>query len=69
MIPTLNQNSKQHVNPAGKKVVSIAMQGGGAHGAFSWGVLDKLLEDALAATPAYMTLVRAKSRGMSNAKV
>lgn len=30
---------------------------------------DKLLEDALAATPAYMTLVRAKSRGMSNAEV
>lgn len=45
MVPTLDQNAKQHVNPAGKKVVSIAMQGGGAHGAFSWGVLDKLLED------------------------
>ena len=45
MIPTINQNTKQHVNPAGKKVVSIAMQGGGAHGAFSWGVLDRLLED------------------------
>ena len=40
MVPTINQNTKQHVNPAGKKVVSIAMQGGGAHGAFSWGVLD-----------------------------
>lgn len=45
MIPTLDQNKKQHTNPAGKKVISIAMQGGGAHGAFSWGVLDKLLED------------------------
>src|SRR2546425_7333829 len=24
---------------------SLAMQGGGAHGAFGWGVLDKLAED------------------------
>lgn len=28
-----------------KKKVAIALQGGGAHGAFAWGVLDKLLED------------------------
>jgi NTE family protein len=28
-----------------KKKVAIACQGGGSHGAFSWGVLDKLLED------------------------
>jgi len=26
-------------------VVSLALQGGGAHGAFTWGVLDTLLED------------------------
>lgn len=26
--------------------VSLALQGGGAHGAFTWGVLDALLEDA-----------------------
>jgi len=26
------------------KVVNLALQGGGAHGAFTWGVLDKLLE-------------------------
>ena len=25
--------------------VSVALQGGGAHGAFTWGVLDRLLED------------------------
>lgn len=29
----------------GKKQVALALQGGGAHGAFTWGVLDKLLED------------------------
>jgi NTE family protein len=28
-----------------KKPVNIALQGGGSHGAFSWGVLDRLLED------------------------
>ncbi len=28
-----------------KKKVAIAIQGGGAHGAFSWGALDRLLED------------------------
>lgn len=27
------------------KRVNVALQGGGAHGAFSWGVLDKILED------------------------
>ncbi|MGH8729760.1 MAG: patatin-like phospholipase family protein [Burkholderiales bacterium] len=28
-----------------KKIVSLALQGGGPHGAFTWGVLDRLLED------------------------
>lgn len=28
-----------------KKKVAIALQGGGAHGAFAWGVADKILED------------------------
>jgi Patatin-like phospholipase len=30
----------------GKKKVNLALQGGGLHGAFTWGVLDYLLEDA-----------------------
>jgi len=30
---------------AAKKPVNLALQGGGAHGAFTWGVLDCLLED------------------------
>ena len=29
----------------GKKRVNLALQGGGAHGAFTWGVLDELLHD------------------------
>ncbi len=28
-----------------QKTINIALQGGGAHGAFTWGVLDKILED------------------------
>jgi NTE family protein len=30
---------------AARKRVNLALQGGGAHGAFTWGVLDRLLED------------------------
>jgi NTE family protein len=30
---------------APNKAVNLALQGGGAHGAFTWGVLDHLLED------------------------
>jgi len=28
-----------------RKTISLALQGGGSHGAFTWGVLDRLLED------------------------
>lgn len=28
-----------------KKKINLALQGGGAHGAFTWGVLDRLLDD------------------------
>ena len=29
----------------GKKKINLALQGGGAHGAFTWGVVDAILED------------------------
>jgi NTE family protein len=29
----------------GQKAINLALQGGGSHGAFTWGVLDRLLED------------------------
>jgi NTE family protein len=32
-------------NPGNRKRVNLALQGGGSHGAFTWGVLDFLLED------------------------
>ena len=33
----------QRLHPHGR--LNLALQGGGAHGAFTWGVLDHLLED------------------------
>ena len=35
--------SRARKTPA--KSINLALQGGGAHGAFTWGVLDRLLED------------------------
>ncbi len=29
----------------GQRVINLALQGGGAHGAFTWGTLERLLED------------------------
>ena len=37
--------SRSLAGPRAEKTVSLALQGGGAHGAFTWGVLDALLED------------------------
>jgi NTE family protein len=31
--------------PVISRKINVALQGGGAHGAFGWGVLDKLMED------------------------
>jgi NTE family protein len=31
---------------SGKKVLNLALQGGGAHGAFAWGVIDRILEES-----------------------
>jgi len=38
--PKSSRRSARH-----EKAVNIALQGGGSHGAFTWGVLDKLFED------------------------
>jgi NTE family protein len=32
-------------NAAGSRKIALALQGGGAHGALSWGILDRLLEE------------------------
>ena len=44
--PPRNSKKAQTKLPAnGVKRVNMALQGGGAHGAFAWGLLDKFLED------------------------
>lgn len=42
MTQTKNNDSKNKGNT--KKRISLALQGGGSHGAFTWGVLDAMLE-------------------------
>ena len=46
----MNSSSKQRAlrtkqGGAANKPINLALQGGGAHGAFAWGVMDKLIED------------------------
>lgn len=38
-------NQATGTNDNGVKRLNLALQGGGSHGAFTWGVLDRLLED------------------------
>ena len=40
-----NRVNGRRRNGNGAPVVNLALQGGGSHGAFTWGVLDALLED------------------------
>jgi len=46
-----------------RKPINIALQGGGSHGAFTWGVLDRLLEDGRLAIDA----ISGTSAGAMNA--
>lgn len=55
--------SEQLAERGNRKPVNLALQGGGAHGAFAWGVLDRLLEDDRLAIDA----VSATSAGALNA--
>lgn len=48
-----------------RKLIALALQGGGAHGAFTWGVIDRLLEDGRLAIEG----VSATSAGAMNATV
>ncbi|MEZ5668948.1 MAG: patatin-like phospholipase family protein [Alphaproteobacteria bacterium] len=50
---------------AGTRTVNLALQGGGAHGAFAWGVLDRLLDEERVAFEG----VSATSAGAMNAAV
>jgi NTE family protein len=48
---------------SGRKPINLALQGGGAHGAFTWGVCDKLLESE----KVHISAVTATSAGAMNA--
>ena len=57
--------SEARSTPVKTKCVNLALQGGGSHGAFTWGVLDRLLEeDSLA-----FEGITASSAGAVNAVV
>ena len=40
------------------QLIDLALQGGGSHGAFTWGVLDRLLEERWLAIEAVSCPVR-----------
>jgi len=41
----LSTRKKAAASKSGSTPIDLALQGGGSHGAFTWGVLDRLLED------------------------
>ncbi len=41
----MNLSNTSPAPGSGNRLVNLALQGGGSHGAFTWGVLDALLED------------------------
>jgi NTE family protein len=43
--PSLHDQAKVNQQVTPQKTVNLALQGVGSHGAFTWGVLDRLLED------------------------
>lgn len=65
MATKVKPKSSAYVAAPNSKKVNLALQGGGAHGAFAWGVLDKLLEDGRVVFDA----VSATSAGAMNASV
>src|SRR5215468_3519388 len=62
MSPTKKGGGRGGSNP---KAVNLALQGGGAHGAFTWGVLDRLLADGRVVIDG----ISATSAGAMNAAV
>src|SRR5258706_7858861 len=40
-----NAGQKDDAEPSNKKRINLAFQGAGAHGAFAWGVIDRLLDE------------------------
>lgn len=63
--PVSTPASSGRRNRGSKRTVNLGLQGGGAHGAFAWGVLDALLEDGRIAIEG----VSGTSAGAMNAAV
>ena len=61
--PSLREGPRGLAGPKAEKTVSLALQGGGSHGAFTWGVLDAILEDGRLAIEA----ISGASAGAMNA--
>ena len=40
-----SSRARQNKNAPAVKTINLALQGGGSHGAFTWGVLDRLLDE------------------------
>jgi hypothetical protein len=40
-----DEAERQNTQEGARRVVNLALQGGGSHGAFAWGVLDRLLDE------------------------
>jgi NTE family protein len=62
---TGGKTSARAAKPAPVKTLNLALQGGGAHGAFTWGVLDRLLEEETVGFEG----ISATSAGAMNASV
>jgi len=60
-----HSRARQRGVPVQTKTINLALQGGGAHGAFTWGVLDRILEDERIAIEG----LSATSAGAMNAAV
>ena len=43
--PDAGRNAGRTIENRATVVIDLALQGGGSHGAFTWGVLDRLLEE------------------------
>src|ERR1700745_3972546 len=65
MIGKASSAEAQHAAAPGRRKVALALQGGGSHGAFTWGVLDRLLDDETIE----ITGVTGTSAGAMNAAV
>jgi predicted acylesterase/phospholipase RssA len=42
---TMAKINTQPASAPGRHKIALGLQGGGAHGAFTWGVLDRILEE------------------------